>query len=86
MLAGQQKPFVIQNASNEMMIHTLTNNMFRMDICDDICKVNEYTLMIVPRLVIFTCEHRTLEVGSRGGGGVGSGVWIIYFINVGTYI
>ena len=38
----------------QMVIKKLINNMFRMDMCDNICK-----LIIVPRRVTFTSEHRT---------------------------
>ena len=35
-------------------VKKLINNMFRMDMCDNICK-----LIIVPRRVTFTSEHIT---------------------------
>ena len=53
MPAGQSKTFVVQQML-QMVIKKLINNMFRMDMCDNICK-----LIIVPRRVTFTSEHRT---------------------------
>ena len=38
----------------QMVIKKLIYNMFRMDMCDNICH-----LIIVPRRVPFTSEHRT---------------------------
>ena len=62
MPAGQPKAFVVQqnvlNGDKKCI-----NNMFGMDMCDNICKMHEYTLeytlIIVPRLVTFTSEHWT---------------------------
>ena len=47
----------LSNIMFRMVIKTLTNNIFRVDICDHMLKMHEYTLIIVPRLVIFTSEH-----------------------------
>ena len=53
MPAGQPKTLLC-NRMLQMVIQKLINNMFRMDMCDNICK-----LIIVPRRVTFTGEHRT---------------------------
>ena len=67
------------------MIKKLINNMFRMDMCDTICKMHEHTLRgaplsIVPRLVTFTREHWTSKTGQSVPGwwlGGDPGVWIL---------
>ena len=53
----------------------LINNIFRMDMCDNICK-----LIIVPRRVTFTSEHRTSKTEQSDLGwwlGGNPGVWIL---------
>ena len=58
MPAGQPKTLLC-NIMLRMEIKKWTNNIFRMDMCDNIhaCKMHENTLIIVPRHVTFTSEH-----------------------------
>ena len=39
-----------------------------LQMCDNICKMHEYTLIIVPRLVTFTSEHWTSKTGQSDPG------------------
>ena len=61
------KTLVVQQMF-QMVIKKLINNMFRMDVCDNICK-----LIIVPRRVTFTSEHRTSKTDKVGSGVVAWG-------------
>ena len=69
------KTLVVQQML-QMVIKKLMNNMFRMDMCDNICK----KIIIVPQRVTFTSEHRTSKTEQSDMGwwlGGNPGVWIL---------